>query len=254
MAFLVVVILGAASGTCWAIFIRTVASPVSLRDALRIYRRDQAAAAKEPATARARPLSPGVFSYRTSGSESLSLLGAARSFPNSTDMVVSDGAHGCSDVEWVPIVQHTETTTVCPAPDHALTVSGFITHEEISDTTTTTVIDCPATTYLLPPSRAPGARWRATCHQTNPSEDVVVDGRMVGERPVVVGGQAVPAVHVRLTLQFAGVDEGTAPTDLWISTSKGLVVREQELATVTQQGVHYKEEMSTLLASVVPSG
>src|SRR5580658_4348638 len=85
--FLAVFIVGSAGGTCWAVFFRTVASPVSLRDALRQYRRDLTGSQTSNS---GRPLSDGVFSYRTTGGESLSILGVARSFPSATTMIVTN--------------------------------------------------------------------------------------------------------------------------------------------------------------------
>jgi hypothetical protein len=252
LLFLTVVVVGTAGGTCWAVFFRTMSSPVSLGQALRLYRRDQTSTS--PLGRASRPLAPGVYAYMTSGGESLSILGESRSFPPKTQMIVSDGPGSCSVLSWVPIAQHTETTTVCPGIDHSLMVSELVTHEQISGTTTTTVIDCPATAYLIPPIAAVGVRWTATCHQANPSENVVVDGLVVGGGPIDVGSQAVPAVHVRLSLQFDGVTTGTAPTDYWISTASGLILREQERAAVTQEGVHYTEKMAALLTSPTPAG
>ena len=251
VAFLVVFMLGTAGGTCWAVFFRTVASPVSLRDALRLYRRDQLGGSV--GLQQSRPLSPGVYSYQTSGGESLSLLGVARSFPRHTNMVVTDGSNSCSAVLWLPIVQHTEMTTACPSTDGSFVVSDLVTHEQISGSTTTSVIDCSATTYLIPPHAAPGVRWTATCHVVSPSENVAVTGSVLGASMIDVGGHLVSTLHIRLVLVFAGIERGTVPTDFWISTSNGLIVRERELATITQQGVHYKEQMDTELTSLIPA-
>lgn len=266
VAFIVIVVIGTAGGTAWAVFLRTVASPVSLRAALRLYHHDEAAAdATGPSASDAaagstsasgshRVLSPGVYPYRTTGGESLSILGESRSFPVHTDIVVSDGPGACTTVSWVPIVQHTETTTACPAAGHAVAVSDFVTHEVISGTITTTVIDCPSTMYLVPPLAQPGARWSAICHQVSPAENVVVDGTVVDAPSLEVGGRMVPTLHVRLTLDFVGIASGTSPTDYWISTAKGLIVRQQETTHITQQGVRYTEEMAADLLSLTPAG
>ena len=110
---LALVIVSCAGGTAWALVFRTVSSPVGLREALRMYRREQTG--KMMASLRNRLPAPGVYTYRTSGGESLNLVGVARSFPSSTSMIVADGR--CATVSWVPITQHTEATTVCNAPE-----------------------------------------------------------------------------------------------------------------------------------------
>ena len=77
---LALVIVSCAGGTAWALVFRTVSSPVGLREALRMYRNEQTG--KVLASLRNRMPAPGVYTYRTSGGESLNLVGVARSFPS----------------------------------------------------------------------------------------------------------------------------------------------------------------------------
>jgi len=233
---------------------------VTLGAALRMYRRglDQAAGARAVAASASAPttrpaLEPGVFPYTTTGSESLSLMGMARAFPSRTDMVVERANGACSTVDWVPLVQHSELMTVCPHGSRALSVTDFVTHETIGGTTTTSVVDCPATLYLVPPVATVGERWSARCHEQGPSQNVAVDGLVVGASSLDVGGVAVPTVHVRLSMFYNGATTGTAPTDLWISMARGLVVQEREVDDVNQDGVHYHEQMGSLLISLQPA-
>ena len=86
---LALVIVSSAGGTAWALVFRTVSSPVGLREALRMYRREQTD--KVVASLRNRLPAPGVYTYRTSGGEGLSLIGVQRSFPSSTSMIVAGG-------------------------------------------------------------------------------------------------------------------------------------------------------------------
>lgn len=243
------VFVSCAGGTAWALVFRTVSSPVGLREALRIYRREQTG--KMMATLRNKMPVPGVYTYRTSGGESLNLVGVARSFPTSTSMIVADGS--CANVSWVPITQHTETTTVCNAPNGALTVPKLVTDESIAGSTTTSTIDCPAATYLLPAASRQGQRWGATCSLANPSEKVMLAGDVVGPANMVVDGHAVSVMHTRVTLTFTGAEHGTNPTDYWIIPSTGLIVRQRETVGVTQGGVHYTEHMDASLASLAPA-
>ncbi|HEY1826927.1 MAG TPA: hypothetical protein VGF87_02850 [Acidimicrobiales bacterium] len=254
LLFLTIVVIGTAGGTCWAVFFRTVATPVSLRDALRLYRNGQPAQPALTAVDHAAPLlTPGVFSYRTKGGEALSLPGANRNFPADTQVVVDPPAHGCSTMDWVPIAQHSELTTVCPVAHHSMAVTALVTHEQISDTDTTTTIDCPATAYLLPPIPLPGAHWSAVCHQSGSAENVALTGQVLSDQPMTIAGQSVPAIHVRLDLAFNGIEQGTSPIDFWVSAAKGILLREQESALITQSGVHYTETMDAVLSSLTPA-
>lgn len=238
-----------AGGTAWALVFRTVSSPVGLREALRIYRREQTG--KVLATLRDHLPAPGVYTYRTSGGESLNLVGVARSFPASTSMIVADGR--CANVTWVPITQHTEATTVCNAPNGALTVPKLVTDESIAGSSTTSTINCPATAYLLPPGARPGQRWGVTCSLASPAENIELAGQVLGQSTMVVGGRAVSVVHTRLMFTFTGTEHGTNPTDFWIIPSSGLIVREQETVGVTQGGVRYTESMEATLTGLEPA-
>ena len=246
---LALVIVSAASGTAWALVFRTVASPVGLREALRMYRREQSG--KMLSSLRNKLPAPGVYTYRTSGGESLNLVGVARSFPTSTSMIIADGR--CATVSWVPITQHTEATTLCNAPNGALSIPKLVTDESIAGSTTSSTINCPASTYLLPPAARSGLRWAATCTQVSPAEKIKMTGQALGRSTMVVGGHAVSVTHARLVFTFAGAEHGTNPIDFWIVPSSGLIVRERETVGVTQSGVHYTENMETTLTALNPA-
>ena len=245
---LALVMVSCAGGTAWALVFRTVSSPVGLREALRIYRREQTG--KVLATLRNR-MPPGVYTYRTSGGESLNLVGVARAFPASTSMIVSDG--GCATVSWVPITQHTETTTVCNAPNGALTMPKIVTDESIAGSNTTSTINCPASTYLLPPAARRGQSWGVTCSLSSPAEKVVLAGQALGPATVVVGGHTVSVEHTRVTFTFIGTEHGISPTDYWIVPSSGLIVREREKVGMAQGSINYNENMEATLTGLDPA-
>jgi hypothetical protein len=242
------IIVSSAGGTAWALVFRTVSSPVGLREALRMYRREQTE--KVLSTLRNHLPAPGVYTYRTSGGESLSLMGMARSFPSTTSMIVEDG--GCATVSWVPITQHTETTTECADATGGFRVPRLVTTESIANTNTTSTVECPATAYLLPPGATAGDKWAATCTLQSPAEKVMLAGQALGQSTMRVAGHSVTVEHTRFTLNFDGSQSGTNPTDFWIVPSTGLVVREKEEVGVTSGGVRYSENMVSTLTSLNP--
>ncbi len=246
LAFIIVV---SAGGTAWALVFRTVSSPVGLREALRMYRREQTS--KVIASLRNKMPVPGVYTYRTSGGEGLNLVGVARSFPSSTSMIVADGR--CATVSWVPITQHTEATTVCSGPGGALSIPKLVTDESIAGSTTTSTIVCPTTAYLSPPAVRPGLRWGATCTLDSPAEKVRLTGQALGPGTMEVGGHAVSVEHTRVTLTFMGGEHGTNPTDYWFVPGNGLIVRERETVAVTQGSVRYGENMEATLTGLTPA-
>ena len=204
---LALVIVSSAGGTAWALVFRTVSSPVGLREALRMYRKEQTG--KVLASLRDRLPAPGVYPYRTSGGEGLSLMGVERSFPSTTSMVVGGG--NCATVSWVPITQHTETTTVVHAPGGALTVPEFVTDESIAGTSTH--VDRPLPVVGLPAASGgtPGAALARHVLTVQPGREgrPVRAGARASDR--AVGGRAVAVEHTRVTLTFTG-RRSRAPT------------------------------------------
>jgi hypothetical protein len=245
---LALVIVSSAGGTAWALVFRTVSSPVGLREALRIYRREQTE--KVLQTLLDRLPSPGVYSYRTTGGESLSLPGMDRSFPTTTSMIVTGGS--CATVSWVPLTQHTETTTECAGRDGGFTVPRLVTHESIAGSETTSAVACPATAYLLPPQATAGQRWSARCALQSPAEKVALAGEALGQSTMSIAGHSVTVEHTRITLSFDGAEAGTNPTDFWIVPSSGLIVQEKEAVAATSGGVRYSETMLSALTSLSP--
>ena len=243
------IIVSTAGGTAWALVFRTVSSPVGLREALRMYRREQTG--KVLASLRNKLPAPGVYTYRTSGGEGLNLMGVQRSFPSTTSMIVADAR--CATISWVPITQHTEATTLCSAPNGALTIPRLVTDESIAGTTTTSTIDCPSRAYLLPPSVRPRQRWGVTCSLASPAEKVAMTGQALGTSTMKVGGHPVTVEHTRVSMNFAGDERGTNPTDFWIVPANGLIVREHETVAVNQGSVHYSETMEATLTSLSPA-
>ena len=243
-------VLLAAAGV-WFFLLRTPATQVDLRQALRLYRQTQNAEQVNEDT----DLPPtGVYEYRTSGGEQLSFAGISRSFPADSDMIVTDVA-GCSKMIWEPLVQHTEGWVVCPQPDGALGITSTPGYEEIAGTQTTTVIHCPVDMYFVPPHPFVGERWQATCR--SPGEKIVFSGEVLGTSSLKVGGLMVPALHTHLTLTFSGAESGTNPNDIWVSSHDGLILSQHETVDLSQKAgpfgsVRYTEQMTVKLESMSP--
>lgn len=250
MLALAIVIMGTAGGTTWALVFRTVASPINLREALRLYRKHDAAGALATSVRARLPLS-GVYTYRSTGSEGLSILGVQRSFPAQTTMTVTDGT--CASVTWAPLEEHTETTVVCPAAGGAYSIPDTVSHESIGGSTTTSTMHCPGTLYLLPPAVQTGQHWSSRCTMTDPHQPAAISGVALGPATVRVGGREVPTERVRLTVMLKGTATGTNPTEYWIVPADGLIVRERETVDVVQDGVRYSQTSDSVLTSVNPA-
>jgi hypothetical protein len=246
IGFGILVLVAAALAGVWYLLFRSPSDAVGLRQALTIYRQGRDGTAKDLP-------SPGVYRYRTSGGEQLSLAGAARTFPGTSYLIVNDG--GCATERWEPFEQHVEGVVVCPAAGGGFTATTATSYEEIAGTRTTSVITCPTGTAFLPAHPTAGQRWRAACQSSG--SPVTIVGTVVGRTSVAVGGTTVPAVHTRITYTFAGSEVGTNPTDYWVSPATGLVLREAETVDLSQAAgplgsVRYTERMAITLDSATP--
>ena len=237
----------------WFFLIRSPGTQIDLRQALRLYRQGQGQEAKY-AEADPNPHlpAPGVYRYRTTGGEQLSIGGISRTFPSTSEMVVTDA--GCATVMWYPLEQHTEGLVVCSSKG-GLTVTSVSSEEQIAGIHTVDHFRCPSSAYFVPPHAAAGKRWSATCHGMGDS--VAFSGRVVGTTSVNAGSQSVPALHTRLTLKFSGAEAGTNPTDYWVSPQNGLILRERETVEMNQGAgplgsVQYGEQMQLAIDSASP--
>ncbi len=245
-----VVVIAAVGAGVWFFMLRSTTTQVNLGQALRLYRQDQ----KAGVTGRkGLPLS-GVYRYKTSGSEHLSIGGISRSFPAASNMIVTQGA-GCATMKWEPLEEHMEGMVECSENGGGLGMKSALSYEKIAGTQTTSVITCPARMYFVPPNPYTGERWHSTCHSTG--ENVEFSGQVVGKSYVKVAGARVPAVHTRIGLAFSGSESGHDPNDYWVSPQSGLILRQLETVDVSQQSgplgsVHYTERMAITLNSVAP--
>jgi hypothetical protein len=245
----VAVLLVAVATGIWIFFLRSPGTQLDLRQALRLYR--QVERAGDPANPRLPP--PGVYRYRTTGNERLSVAGISRAFPSTTNAIVTDTR--CATVKWEPFLQHVEGQVECPIGSGGLGLVSFPSSEEIAGITTNMAIDCPPGTYLVPPEAVVGERWRTTCHA--PGQVVALTGRVVGFSTVTVEGRHVPSVHTRLSMSISGSESGTSPSDYWVSLTDGMILRELESVNVLQAAgplgsVDYTEQMGISLQSLTP--
>ncbi len=203
----------------WFFILRSPATRVDLSQALRQYRLEQRGKQRGANT-----LIPpaGVYRYRTTGSEHLSFGGISRAFPTASDMIVTDSA-GCATLQWEPFEQHIEGLVECAANHGKIDVHSALSYEQIAGTKTTSVISCPANTYFLPPDPTLGEKWHTTCHATG--ERIELVGQVLNYARVKVDGKSMPAIHTRISMSFSGAEHGVNPTDYWVSTSDGVILR-----------------------------
>ena len=233
----------------WFFVIRSTGTPLDLRQALQIYRQGQGTG-RSGASGKLPP--PGVYRYRTKGSEHLS-IGIGRTYPVITSMVVTNGT--CTSMDWMPLEEHTEGLVACPERGGGLTITSTSSTEVIAGITTNTLITCPSTVYLLPPNPTTGERWSATCRSNG--HPVELSGEIVGPATVDMAGRRIPALHTRLVFTFSGPERGTNPNNFWLDAKDGVILQEVETADIAQQAgpfgsIHYDEALTIALQSMTP--
>jgi hypothetical protein len=234
----------------WYFVLRSPSTRVGLHQALRMYRLNQKSGASDSTDLP----STGVYRFKTSGSEHLSIGSISRSFPSVSDMIVTQAA-GCATMRWDPLVQHMEGLVECAQKNGALTIQSALSYESIAGTQTTSVINCPTGTSFVPSDPTVGERWHATCHSKG--ESVVFSGQVIDKADLNVGGSQVPALHMSLNLSFSGSQSGSNPNTYWVSLQNGLILRQNETVDVAQKtgpfgSVRYTEQMAISLDSVTP--
>jgi hypothetical protein len=247
----IVVVVALVVAGLWFFVIRSPATQLDLHEALHLYRQRQGSS---PVAGLSQLPASGVYRYQTTGGEQLSIAGISRSFPTTTQMIVT-AANGCATMMWEPLTQHVEGWVECPEKTGGLEITSAPSYEQIAGAQTTSVIRCPAGMYFVPPHTFTGERWSTTCH--SPGETVLFSGRVLGQGSVKVGDATVPALHIHIDLSFTGAQSGPNPNDIWVSPATGLILRQSETVNVTQQtgplgSVRYQEHMTIALTSMVP--
>lgn len=225
-------------------------TPVNVSEALQRFRADQKSG---------RPVGgllpeAGVYTYATTGSESLDIPGFSRTFPDRTSVIVSSKSCGV-DMSWVPLAEHVESLVVCPGESASVAVQSSTVYEEFAGISTTDTVECPPSTYMRPPELSSRESWSTTC--TTQGGKVRAVGQVLGLGTVKVGSRSVPSVHTRLTYYYSGTQTGVSPADYWLSLDGSLLLREVETADVSQGSspvgsVRYRESLTLSLLSTTP--
>lgn len=247
VAIITVLVAGA---VVWFFVLRSSATPLNLRQALRLYREEmRGRSARNEADLPA----AGVYEYATTGGEQLSFMNIRRSFPSPSPMIVTGGS--CATERWEPLQQHVESIVECVPGTGSVNIRSAVTFEQIAGISTTTTISCPSDAYLVPANAMAGDTWTSMCHSAN--QQVRLAGRVIGQATVKVGDDQVPAWHTHVTLSFSGNEVGTNPVDYWVSKRDGLLLRERETVNLSQPAgplgsVRYGEQMDISLLSLTP--
>jgi hypothetical protein len=176
---------------------------------------------------------PGVYTYRGSGTETISVPPKSQSEgPGIPGTVVGLGG-GCFEFRLDYSDRHWQSWDYCvrsgalESPTRAGYYDWDFVAFNVHDTST---FRCSPAVVTIPAEDLPGSRQVVACTGSNDHlaiAPVLMRGssRVVGPTSVRVGGQMVPGVQVSERVTFSGGQSGFNSADTWFSTATGLPLR-----------------------------
>jgi len=251
---------GAASTTSSSTTIRVLGSPSANAP------RSANKAAASPASANTAsvatsPIGPyvlpreGVYAYRTTGGETISLAGASHSYPAETYGTVRSRG-GCQwQTEFDVIKEHVEKHVVCSERGRLLDVETvrsitFFGRTETEDAR----CDPPLVDHTT--DEPAGTTLRGVCRSSDSTINVALT--FVGREPMRTGDQDVQAIHLDIHADLSGRAKGTDDDHMWLDPQTGLVLRwirssDADADAAFGATIHYRERATFVLESLTPS-
>ena len=227
----------AAFGAVALLWQRDTAHEVSVADARRRY--DRGAHSSEPVAPTVLRPAAGVYRYRGSGTESLTLPPKDHAQGPDMPATVVHRADGCWTFRIDYSSAHWQQWTFCPT-DGGLVEVGNQTFETWDFVFTTydsaTTMTCDPPSVLIRARMQAGDTWKQECRgsSSNTEGETLTGGpyTFVGNTTVDVGGTPVPAYHFRQVRTLSGVQHGDQTVELWLDRETGLMLRNRRSQTV----------------------
>jgi len=248
-----VVVVGGGTGYfVWDRYLRNDAQPVDVATVEEDFSSAGAGGAGRPGDP-----TPGVYLYRTVGSESVSALGGAtNSYPSTTTLTVTATPCGV-DTRWDVLVGRFDGASRCRRSDGAWILTGTTTSDRFFNRTDADTYTC-ADVIELPAAPKVGATWTGTCKDapTSGTPNTTLAFRVIGPEAVTVDGRPVATVHLRITATQGGQRSGGGVEDRWVLTGRNLVVRSRSNETDQSPSpigsVTYRQHYDITLQSLEP--
>ena len=195
----------------------------------------------------------GVYAYRTTGFEEVSLGGGRHDYPSRSFASVRRRG-GCDwDVEHQILEEHVERSVHCSAPGRFMHSEEQVEVEFYGQKEGSTY-RCEPPMVVAQVGDAPGTKRSTTCRSDD--GQAVQTTTFLGRERLSVGGSAVDALHVLFEAVISGRAEGTSRNETWIHPDTGLLLKavrtSQSRAKAFGTTVDYHEEATFELERLAP--
>lgn len=250
----------AGMGTVGYLWTTRGAEEVPVSERIREYR--EAAGSDRPAEF-LRPAT-GVYAYRATGTESLSVLGLEQEWGPTMPATVSRQGDDCWTLRIDFSDRHWTEDRYCPAGS-VLETPGGSSYQGFDLGTTvvgeTSVFTCEPVSEVIRVEAEPGDTWPASCEGRGEEGTTAVTSTgtntFIGIEELTIGGERVAALHYREERELSGSQEGTGTNDKWYAITDGMLLRSTRTNTVTSPSpigdVVYEESGEFTLASLEPT-
>lgn len=196
---------------------------------------------------------PGVYTYSTSGRESVDALdGRHHDYPVETTITVRH--EGCgAKFTWRPLAERFDDTVVCPEQS-GVALPRYRSHHEFFGLNDDREFVCEPGSLWYPAATEPGTTWTVRCAD----DDVAVlrTGAITGFSEIEVAGETVEVLTFELHDEISGASIGTNERVVKVLPDNGLIVELAASVDVRSDSpvgdVHYLELYRLRLTSLTP--
>ncbi|HEY1355077.1 MAG TPA: hypothetical protein VGF09_02065 [Solirubrobacterales bacterium] len=199
---------------------------------------------------------PGVYRYRTSGSESADtgLISATHDYDGISTITISP--KGCGVVErWEVLGGRWSEFTSCPTKGgDFFELTGLVEYHEFFGENRRSTYTCTGDPASKRSARQVGKTFQGRCESDE--GDTATSSTLVDAiEKIDVGGQPFDAVHTSSQVKLEGHVSGTAKREDWRRRSDGLLLKRVSSSDAHMSGTidaDYHESYSIHLLSVIP--
>ncbi len=196
---------------------------------------------------------PGVYTYSTSGRESVDALdGRHHDYPAETTITVRH--EGCgAKLTWRPLAERFDDTVVCPESS-GVVLPSYRSYHEFFGMDDDREFVCEPGSLWYPAATEPGTTWTVRC--ADDDVDVLRTGTITGLSEVEVAGETIEVLTFELHDEISGASVGTNERVVKVLPENGLIVELAASVDVRSDSplgdVHYLELYRLRLTSLAP--